>query len=257
MALLKPGYIASFFAHGVVITGAFAMHQPAPHVWKQVAVYVPAPKPKATPKKPAPPPMVEEEKKPPAPPPAAHNPKPKPLAEEAPKPLAPEQPVEHAAMNALPDFGISLSGADLGAGVGVAVPSGGDFAGDADEAGVDSKKRAAPVKEKVLKSGSSAGPGSSAGSCDEAPTKPKPKGFVQPQYTDDARAAEIEGRVRLKLTIDSQGNVTNVEVLSGLGHGLDQSAVAAAKRMHFTPSMLCGKPRNSSFVVSMRFVLGE
>lgn len=255
MSLLKPGYVLSVAVHGALIGGAFAMRQPMPHVFKQVAVYIPPPKQKAHEGEPPPPEPVQEKKKPPPPPLSRKT-----LNTKAPEPAkaaaaAPAPALMHAALDALPDFGISLSGGDMGAGVGVAVPGnvGAVGAGDAPS----STKKSQGSQEKVLHAVGPKSDGAAAADCDEEATKPKAEGFVQPQYTDDARAADIEGRVKLKLTIDAQGNVTNVEVLAGLGHGLDESAIAAAKRMHFTPAMLCGKAQSSTFVVSMRFVLGE
>lgn len=255
MSVFKPGYLLSVGVHGVLITAAFLMHQPPPHVFKQVAVYIPPPKHKAPKEKP-PEPQVEEKKKPPPPPPMQHKAAAKAATPEAAKSPEPAPSPVHAAMNSLPDFGISLSGGDMGAGVGIAVPTSVNPIGAGDAP--SSTKRAQGPKEKVLHSSGSTGNAAEAADDDEV-TKPKQiaGSFVQPQYSDEARAAGIEGRVKLKLTIDAQGNVTNVEVLAGLGHGLDENAIAAAKRMHFTPAMAHGKPQISTFVVSFRFVLGE
>ena len=46
-------------------------------------------------------------------------------------------------------------------------------------------------------------------------------------------------------------------LVSGLGHGTDESALAAAKRMSFSPATRCGKAVPSSFVISVRFALGD
>ena len=87
--------------------------------------------------------------------------------------------------------------------------------------------------------------------------KAKPQGFVKANYTDDARAAGIEGRVRVEISLDESGHVLGAKIVSGLGHGLDESAIEAAKRMSFNPATKCGAAVKSTFVVSMRFVLGE
>jgi protein TonB len=96
-----------------------------------------------------------------------------------------------------------------------------------------------------------------AGDCAEDLIKAKPQGFVKANYTDDARAAGIEGRVRVEISLDESGHVQSARVVSGLGHGLDESAMEAAKRMSFNPATRCGSAVKSTFVVSMRFVLGE
>jgi protein TonB len=77
------------------------------------------------------------------------------------------------------------------------------------------------------------------------------------QYTDEARSANVEGVVKLEVRIDANGDVVDARVISGLGHGLDQSALAAAKRWKFNPATKCGKPVESKYVFNMRFQLGD
>jgi protein TonB len=91
--------------------------------------------------------------------------------------------------------------------------------------------------------------------CDEPPAKPKPIKVLQPAYTDDARSAAIEGRVRVEITVDENGNVVATKVIAGLGHGLDEAALAAAKGSTFSAAIRCGKPVRSTFVIGMRFNL--
>jgi protein TonB len=57
-------------------------------------------------------------------------------------------------------------------------------------------------------------------------------------YPEEAERNGIEGKVRLRVTLDERGRVSGVRVLSGLGHGLDQAAVDALKhRCKFTPAI--------------------
>jgi periplasmic protein TonB len=93
--------------------------------------------------------------------------------------------------------------------------------------------------------------------CNEEPKKAVPERIVRPEYTNEARMAEIEGRVRLELSIDENGIVRDAKVLSGLGHGLDEQAIAAAKKMQFKPASKCGNPVMSTFVLAMRFALSS
>jgi protein TonB len=77
----------------------------------------------------------------------------------------------------------------------------------------------------------------------------------RPEYTEEARAASIEGKVRVEITVDASGAIRSVKVLEGLGHGLDEAAVRAVEGATFEPAMQCGKPVESTFTVSIRFTL--
>jgi TonB family protein len=67
-------------------------------------------------------------------------------------------------------------------------------------------------------------------------TPAKPKTYVAPEYTKEAADKGIEGSIILKLTIDIDGKVTKAVVMEGLGHGLDEAAIKAAKQMDFEPA---------------------
>jgi TonB family protein len=62
-----------------------------------------------------------------------------------------------------------------------------------------------------------------------------------PQYTDKARSRSIEGDLVLHALFRSEGGIGDVKVEKGLGHGLDQQAIDAAKRIVFIPAHLDGK----------------
>jgi len=223
--------------------GLSAMKKPEPEK-HTVAVMVAPPKPKSKPKPPEPPKPIEAPKDLlQHPTQRAAPPKPAPAAAPPPDPVA----AAHPALAAMPDFGINLSGGLGGPGGGIAVPTG----GGATPSSVQPK-----AKEKVLGAAAER-PAVAGDDCAEDLVKAKPQGFVKPTYTDDARAAGIEGRVRVEVSLDETGKVLSARVVSGLGHGLDESAIDAAKRMAFNAATRCGKSVKSTFVVSMRFVLGE
>ena len=69
-------------------------------------------------------------------------------------------------------------------------------------------------------------------------TRPKVLERVEPQYTEEAREAKLEGTVLLKCTIDIQGRTKDVLVLRGLGLGLDEKAVDALLKWRFEPARL-------------------
>jgi protein TonB len=91
--------------------------------------------------------------------------------------------------------------------------------------------------------------------CDDPPAKPKPISIPQPGYTPDAQAAAIEGKVRVQITVDETGKVVAVKLLQGLGHGLDEAALLAARSAMFEPALHCGKPTRATFTLGMRFKL--
>jgi len=168
----------------------------------------------------------------------AHRAAPAPAEAEAPPPKAADTP---AAFDGLPDFGVSLTGGVNG--TGIALPVGGG--GPARERAVEKVvRKAAPVAAALPSDG-----------CDEPPAKPKPISIPQPGYTDDAQAAAVEGKVRVQLTVDETGKVIDVKLIAGLGHGLDEAALAAARRATFEPAQHCGKPTQATFTIAMRFKL--
>jgi TonB family protein len=66
----------------------------------------------------------------------------------------------------------------------------------------------------------------------------KPK----PVYTDEARSLRIEGDVVLDVTFAANGALHVLGVAAGLGHGLDEAAIAAAKKIRFNPAKRDGNP---------------
>lgn len=77
--------------------------------------------------------------------------------------------------------------------------------------------------------------------------------YVEPQYTEPARRARIQGTVILETIVDRKGNVTQVKVLRPLGLGLTESAVAAVEQWKFNPGTLRGKPIDVIYRVTVRF----
>jgi protein TonB len=89
--------------------------------------------------------------------------------------------------------------------------------------------------------------------CVEAVVRPKRKVPVVPKYTLEARQAEIEGVVRVEVTIDETGQVVNARVVSGLGYGLDEAALMAARASTFEPATRCKKAVIGTTILPFRF----
>src|SRR5580765_5539888 len=66
----------------------------------------------------------------------------------------------------------------------------------------------------------------------------KPK----PQYTAEGRSLKLEGDVVIDVVFLSNGTMQINRVVSGLGHGLDESAVRAAQQIKFKPAKREGQP---------------
>jgi TonB family protein len=69
--------------------------------------------------------------------------------------------------------------------------------------------------------------------------QPKPAKVVakpRPEYTAEARQLHIEGTVILRIRVMPNGAVADVNVVSGLGHGLDESARRAIQATKFEPA---------------------
>ncbi|MGI4756801.1 MAG: energy transducer TonB [Janthinobacterium lividum] len=89
------------------------------------------------------------------------------------------------------------------------------------------------------------------------PAKIAPKLLFKPrpEYTDEARQMHLEGTVYVKIHVAASGSVSVVGVQSGLGHGLDQSAVRAVQSMRFQPALQNGQPADWDGVVNIIFQL--
>ncbi len=65
---------------------------------------------------------------------------------------------------------------------------------------------------------------------------------VEPQYSEEARSAKYQGTVLLKVVIDVDGKAKDMEVINGLGLGLDEQAVLAIRQWKFNPGTRDGLP---------------
>jgi protein TonB len=95
--------------------------------------------------------------------------------------------------------------------------------------------------------------------CEEAPSKPV--ALQQPtqiEYTAQARADGVEGRLVLRVIVAADGTVTEVVVVQGVEAALDAGAVAAVKTWTFKPALRCGKPvAGGILTLARRFELGD
>ena len=65
---------------------------------------------------------------------------------------------------------------------------------------------------------------------------------IEPSYTEEARAAKIQGSVLLYVVVHPDGTAGQIRVLRSLDPGLDQKAVEAVSTWTFKPGMKDGHP---------------
>ncbi len=216
-------YAVSAFAHVALAVTIFAYPVHKPKKFEKVSVAIHETK-KAKPPEPL---------KPPEPPKAEPAP-PAPKAA-APKPAAPPKAVPVAApaavASAVPDLGMVGGGPG---GNGPVFPA----AGGPASAEAGSNKPPGPIDE-----------------CAEGPTKAKRVEGPQPTYTQEAREAEVEGVVKIEVTIDASGKVVSAKIIASLGHGLDEAALEAAREWQFEAATRCGKAIAGSSTLPFRFKL--
>ncbi len=113
----------------------------------------------------------------------------------------------------------------------------------------DERRPASPVTTGSSASHGEVAFGSSAG--------PVFRNQVQPTYPLSARRFNREGKVLLRLTIDEDGALKNIEVLEDPGYGFADAAVQALKKSSFQPAKIGGKPFTSKALLPIKFALGS
>lgn len=200
---------------------------------------------------------VQDEKKkakPPTPPPpkpiVAH---PKVAKVEPVAPKAAAAPVAHAAAAPVAtNLSMSNAGLDVGPGIGLE--------GRAKPTAAPVKVASAISERRTQHARDEAGGGSPDAPCQEEPTKPEAIVKTPLDYTlyPQAQADGLEGKFKARLTIDADGQVTNVEVIGSIDSAFDAAIVAALQRWRFKPAMACGKAiGGATFVVARTFELGD
>ena len=84
---------------------------------------------------------------------------------------------------------------------------------------------------------------------------PRPVSAPDPEYSEAARKAKLDGTVVLALAINEKGGVDAVEVVRRLEPSLDQKATDAVKQWEFAPATKDGKPVAVQINVDVTFKL--
>ncbi len=225
----------SLLIHGAALAALDrAARLPPPPRDRVVELDVREPPPPPPPPPPAPPPPPPEPPKPkfvPAAKLARHVPKeapPPPPRAPPPTPPPPSQPPpSRPAVQAPVHIGVSLE----------STVAGGDFAAPVGNTMIGAAPKVAPPPATASKPYWAA----KYVAPYEVAELPVLEEDFKAAYPPEARKLGVEGEVVMMLTIDSAGKVASVKKLSGPGHGLDEAAVAAARRFRFKPARLHGE----------------
>jgi TonB family protein len=107
-------------------------------------------------------------------------------------------------------------------------------------------ERARPIRARLVRELSAAAPAPAG----QPPAVKMAKGQeppmlvskVEPEYSDLARMAKLQGTVVLMIEVGVDGNAHNVQLVKGLGYGLDEKAAAAVLQWKFKPGSKDGQP---------------
>ncbi len=230
-------YGGSVLLHGALAVGAIVLPKSTTQEAVAIELREAIKKPAAS-KLPAaapPPPPVEKEKPPPPPSPRAAA-----KVSSAPKAEAPPPP-EPAAPDGFTDLGVAIGHA-------ASAPDAGPAAAASSAAPAATAAPAAATTRKVEQLVPAR-----LDQCTDPVLRPRRTVPVAPKYTLEARQAEVEGVVRVEVTVDEAGRVVNARVLNGLGYGLDEAALTAARASVFMPASRCGRPVIGTIVLPFRF----
>jgi periplasmic protein TonB len=78
---------------------------------------------------------------------------------------------------------------------------------------------------------------------------------IEPEYSDEARKAKLQGVVVITAEIDAAGKTRNLQVARPLGLGLDERAIEAVTRWRFHPALADGRPVASTVTIEVSFRL--
>jgi TonB family protein len=162
----------------------------------------------------------------------------------------------------------SLGSFDLPAGAGVGNGSGGarGARGTVASAGFGNGAAASPAERSA---GTTAvREGSFGNSTAVAPSREAPKREAapdqtpveitykpRPDYTPEARQRKLQGEILLRVLFTAGGEVKILDLVKGLGYGLDENAARAAQQIRFKPATRGGRPVDFTATVHIVFQL--
>jgi TonB family protein len=86
-------------------------------------------------------------------------------------------------------------------------------------------------------------------------TAPRVDSKVEPKYSEEARAAKLQGTVVLSVIVGTDGIVHDAQILRGVGLGLDENAIEAVNQWRFKPGAREGQPVKIRATIEVNFRL--
>jgi protein TonB len=80
---------------------------------------------------------------------------------------------------------------------------------------------------------------------------------VEPEYTEDARKAGLEGHVVLEAIIAADGTVEDIRVVNSATYSLDQFAMKAVRQWRYKPAFCGDRPVRVYLTVTVTFSLNR
>jgi TonB family protein len=90
---------------------------------------------------------------------------------------------------------------------------------------------------------------------DDGVIAPKLVEKVEPNYTEAAKDAKIEGTVVVMVVIEVDGKIHEAKIIHGIDEGLDANAVAAVRAWRFDPASKDGEPVPVAAKIEVNFRL--
>lgn len=80
---------------------------------------------------------------------------------------------------------------------------------------------------------------------------------VSPEYSDEALAAGVQGRVIFEVVVNTSGTLEQIKIVSPLGFGLDERAEQAIRQWRYSPAEKNGVPVAIHATIEVNFLFRE